>query len=128
MHREWTVLGREGFEELRIGEDREVVRARLGHYRTLPMTPGRDQYLDGVIVSVEYDDHGAARAIEVSSPCAPRLRGVALIGRSVAEVAADLRSENLTLVEDRDGAIIEGLGVELYVPVDLIEAVSVEAP
>lgn len=126
MHPDWTLLGREGFEEVRIGEAREVIRARLGHYRTLPMTPGRDQYLDGVTASVEYDKRGKAQAIEVSSPCEPRLHGVALLGRSLAEVAADLRGENLALLEDRDGAVIVGLGVGLYVPIDLIESVAVQ--
>jgi len=121
---DWTVLGGVGFEELRLGDDREVVRARLGHYRSFPVDPGFDQYLE-VRANVKYDEQGKAYFIEVTRPCVPRLYGVELLGRSLSEVAEDLRVHDLTVVEDKDGGIVADLDVGLYVPIDVIESVSV---
>jgi hypothetical protein len=122
----WELLDRHGFEGLRLDDERALVRERLGAYRTFRRTPGSretDQFPDaGVLVTYGEDDR--VTFVELTAPSTPSVRGVALLGRPLANTIRELRDSGLGIVEDADGAVLEGWGVGLYAPTGTVEGVS----
>src|SRR2546430_470360 len=91
-----------GVGDVNLGDDRKSVRGRLGSFRVFrraPDAPETDFFVRRG-VQVTYDSAGRVEFIEVMTPADPRLDGVRLLQRPVAEVIADLRAQGVECVQD----------------------------
>ena len=109
------IVDRRGFSWLRIGDDRETVRARLGTFRTFRRGQGTvlessfetDQFAGPPLVMVTYDSSDRASLIEVVHPAPVRLSGVQLLDRVLADVTAELVEAGLRVVQDDVGVSVD---------------------
>ncbi|MGA2471844.1 MAG: hypothetical protein ABSG64_14280 [Solirubrobacteraceae bacterium] len=127
---EWAIVDRGGFADLRLGDERDVIRKRFGEFRSFRRTadaPESDQFMPSGLM-VTYGDDQCVTCVEVPRPAAnPTLRGVPLVGRAIGEVAADLAVNGIDVQPDSTGAVIVDWGVGLYAPYGVVEAVSIGA-
>src|SRR5258706_12950870 len=98
-----NVIPREGLDVARFGEQREVLRARLGSYdsfRRTPDAPLTDCFA-ALGIFVDFNEADALNFIEVTSPADIVFDGVILLGRNHREVVSELDSRGVRGVEDQ---------------------------
>jgi hypothetical protein len=127
MPEPWVIDGSTGLEQLRLGENRSDVRARLGNFRVFRRTPDAPEtdYFVACGIQVTYDDKGRVKFIEVMAPADPVLRGSRLLARATEDVVADLRVRGVESLEDRDGAYLPQWRVGLFAVGGIVEGVSI---
>jgi hypothetical protein len=129
--REWPIVDRRGFADLRLGDRRAVVRERFGEFRVFRRTPDSaeaDQFLPSGLM-VTYGADGGVAFIEIPPPANPTIQGVALIGRPLTDVRGDLAAHGIAFVADSaagsEGGTIDGWDVGLWIPDDVVRSVSI---
>jgi hypothetical protein len=122
---EWPIIDAAGFEDLRLGDEREVVRRRFGAFRAFRRgrsTRETDQFLSSGVM-VTYNAEGLVSFVEVAPPSNPTIRGVQLLGRPASAVTRDLALVGVGAVQDEAGVQLD-CGVGLFVPLDDVAGVS----
>ncbi|MEJ8657787.1 MULTISPECIES: hypothetical protein [Streptomyces] len=99
-----------------FGESRSALRERLGECRSSLRTPGApetDHYLEAGLL-LDFDRSDALEFIEATARAGVTYSGVVLAGRPFGDVVSDLRAQGVEVALDDSGAVMVGLGVELY--------------
>ena len=113
---------------IEFGQLRNEVRSKLdSDYQVFKKTPGEndtDAY-DSLGIHVYFDDDDQVEFVEAFSPAELEYEGIALIGRNVDEVVADLRARGYEAEKDDVGYNYDELGFGLTVNGDVIEGVGV---
>jgi hypothetical protein len=127
MTDDWTIIDSGGGEQLKLGEERAVVRARLGDFRVFRRTadaPETDHFVDRGL-QVTYDAEERVEFIEVTAPANPVLNGVRLLQRPIADVASDLRARGIACHEERGGAYLPAYRIGLFAIGGIVEGVAI---
>lgn len=127
MTHSWSIGDDSQFTAVRLGEQRDVVRERLGAFTTFTRTPGGrevDDFTDHS-AQVTYDSDGKAAFIEVSGPTEVTFRGIRLTDRAPEVVYRELRAAGVSVDEDDQGALLDSGAVGIYADEDAVLAVSV---
>ncbi|MEU3303400.1 hypothetical protein ABZ729_26845 [Streptomyces sp. NPDC006678] len=107
-----------GLDSFGFGEPRSALRERLGERRSFlraPGAPATDHYLDAGLL-LDFDRSDALEFIEATARAGVTYSGVVLAGRPFGDVVSDLRAQGVEVALDDSGAVMVGLGVELYTP------------
>jgi hypothetical protein len=100
-----TIIANKGVNIAIFGEDRDVLRLRLGPYesfRRTPDAPVTDHFID-VGLLLEFDEEERLNLIEVTPPADVQFQGTALLEKNYHEVIAALREKGIQGVEDSAG-------------------------
>ena len=111
-----------------FGQSRNEVRSALdSEYRAFKKAEGEndtDAY-DSLGIHVYYDDDDHVEFVEAFSPAQLSFEGIALVGRNVGEVVAELGELGYDAEQDDVGYNYDDLGTGLTINGDEIEGVCV---
>ena len=121
-----------GLGDLLLGSQRDDNRIMLNsQYRSLPQYGTelliRDSYYkDGLGLHLDYDDKDLLEFIEVFAPLDPTYEGVHFISEPIGVVVKKLNTiGHFGKFDELGGYDFDELGITLYLPDELIEAVAV---
>lgn len=105
-------------ETARFGEERGVLRERIGEFSSFVRsagTPAVDHFA-GAGLLLSFDESDRLNFIEATAASGVSYSGVTIVGRPFGEILADLRDLGVGVALDESGCALPQYGIGLYTP------------
>jgi hypothetical protein len=113
------IVPHKGLDVASFGEERNLVRDRLGSFVSFRRTPGGPLVDHHAVIGVimNYDDDDRLELIELTPPADVTFQGVPLLRRRHQQVVNQLQAQGVSGKRSETGTTFAEQGFALYVPV-----------